>query len=406
MPDCRLCQHAVELRLDFGPQPLCNRFLAQPSDPETRHPLRLGQCPACGLLQLIEPPLPEVLKPARPMWYNEPEWHLDQVVDRIAALPGVDRDAYLCGLTYKEASTIERLRQRGYHNAVGLDAKLDWGVPDSAAGVETFQDRIGKGVLHDHPVHHGRYQVVIARHIIEHAHDLQGFVRGLKGLLAPGGYLILEIPDFTASVRSGNYATIWEEHVVYLTKATFPTLLQGLGLNVRQVITYPSPLEDLLVGVTQAVAPKRASPDGDVDVAVELWQGRQYAAMLPKARQAWKRALAAERAAGSQVALLGAGHLAIIFINLLELGPFIDFVVDDDSAKSGWYLPGSHLPVYSSNALHERNVRLCLMSVAPENERRVLERHHRFLQRGGRLASIFPGSQLTLERLGGGTLAE
>jgi hypothetical protein len=39
------------------------------------------------------------------------------------------------------------------------------------------------------------------------------------------------------------------------------------------------------------------------------------------------------------------------------------------------------------------------MSVAPENESRVLARHHRFLERGGCLASIFPGSQLTLKRL-------
>ena len=72
---------------------------------------------------------------------------------------------------------------------------------------------------------------MIARHILEHAHDLQGFVDGLRGLLAADGYLIFEVPDFTASVRGGNYSTIWEEHVVYFTKATFPAVLQRLGLE-------------------------------------------------------------------------------------------------------------------------------------------------------------------------------
>ena len=129
-------------------------------------------------------------------------------------------------------------------------------------------------------------------------------------------------------------------------------------------------------------------------MAEELAQGRQYAAMLPAVREAWRQALAGEHAAGRQVALLGAGHLAIMFLNLLELRSEIDFVVDDDPAKCGWYLPGSRLPVYPSDALYARPVRLCLMSVAPENESKVQQRHRRFLELGGRLVSIFPGSDL------------
>jgi len=391
MHSCRICRQPSELLLDFGPQPLCNRFLAEPTAAETRHPLRLGQCPACGLLQLDEPVAADVLKPPKPVSYNEPEWHLDQVVERIAALPGVTRDANICGLTYKEASTIARLRQRGHPNAVCLDVRRDLGIRDPAAGVETIQAQISGGVLSERADHRGRYQVVIARHILEHAHDLPGFVAGLRVLLARNGYLIFEVPDFTASVRGGNYSTIWEEHVVYFTKTTFPAVLHRLGLQVREVFTYPSALEDLLVGVTQAGERGGNAGIDDIDVQGELAQGRQYAAGLPAVREAWSGALAGEHAAGRQVALLGAGHLAIMFVNLLGLGSEIDFVVDDDPAKCGRYLPGSHLPVYPSDVLYSGPVGLCLMSVAPESECTVQQRHRRFLESGGRLVSIFPG---------------
>jgi hypothetical protein len=393
MPACRICLHATELLLDFGPQPLCNRFLREASVAEVRHPLRLDQCPQCGLLQLAEPVPAEVLKPPQPMLYNEPEWHLDQLVKQIAALPGVEADANICGLTYKEASTIARLRQRGFLNALCLDVRRDLGIQDPAAGVETVQEQISSGVLSGQAARRGRYQVVIARHILEHAHDLQRFVGGLRGLLAAGGYLIFEIPDFTASVQGGNYATIWEEHVVYFTKATFPAVLQRLGLVVRELFTYPSALEDLLVGVAQAADLGRDSAAQDTDVSAELMQGQRYAAMLPAVREAWRHVLAGERAAGRQVALLGAGHLAIMFLNLLELRDVVDFVVDDDPAKSNQSLPGSRLQVYPSDALYERPVRMCLTSVAPENESKVLARHHRFLALGGRLVSIFPGTE-------------
>jgi len=430
MAPCRSCRQPLDLLLDFGPQPLCNRLLPEPAAVELRHPLRLGQCPACGLLQLDEPVAAAVLKPPRPVVYNEPEWHLDQVAPRIAALPGVTRDADICGLTYKETSLIARLRQCGYRNAVCLDIRRDLGIREATAGIETVQERISAGVLSDLAEHRGRYQVVIARHLLEHAHDLPAFVAGLRGVGAANGYLIFEVPDFAVSLRGGDYSTLWEEHVVYFTKATFAAVLVRLGLQVHTVFEYPSGAEGLLVGVTQQPVeekglapscvgetqgtppPRGACPPfstgsqaaeraggGSVEAGVvqaELTQGRHYAAHLPAARQAWLRACAAERTAGRQVALLGAGHLAIMFVNLLDLRGVIDFVIDDDPAKCGSYLPGSHLPVCPSEALYARPVGLCLMSVAPESERRVRERHRRFLESGGRLVSIFPGSDIGL----------
>jgi hypothetical protein len=388
MSDCRLCQHAVELLLDFGPQPLCNRFLREPTAAEVRHPLRLGQCPRCGVLQLVEPLPAAVLKPPRPMLYNEPESHLDQVADRIETLPGISRDARFCGLTYKEASLIARLRQRGYRNAVSLDVREDLGILDAAAGIETIQQQISTGVLSRLAQHQGRYQVVVARHLLEHAHDPRSCVVGLQGLLASDGYLILEVPDFTASLEGWNYSTIWEEHVTYFTKTTFPAALPRLGLAVRDLLTHPSALEDLLVGVTQVAAQKQDKAF-EASVSAELVRGCRYASMFPEIREAWREMLVGERRTGREVALLGAGHLAIMFLNLLELAPFVDFIVDDDSAKTGCHLPGSHLPVYSSDALYDRDVGLCLMSVAPESQSKVMVRHRRFLEREGKLVSIF-----------------
>jgi len=150
MHPCRICRHPIELLLDSVRSPV----QPVPGGAVGRggtHPLRLGQCPACSLLQLIQPVAAATLKPPKPMLYKEPEWHLDQLVDRLAALPGVSRDTRICGLTYKEASTIDRLRRRGYHNAICLDVRRDLGVGHAAAGVETIQEQISAGVLKDLP---------------------------------------------------------------------------------------------------------------------------------------------------------------------------------------------------------------------------------------------------------------
>lgn len=397
---CRVCAKQVTRLLDFGMQPLCNRFLKRPYDPEPKYPLRLGQCAGCGLLQLMEPLEATRLKPEKPLKYTEPESHLDQVADLISQLPGMTSDAKVCGMTAKDQSTVDRLVARGFHSARCLRTREDLGIDDPCAGIETIQQQIGDGVLEERGVHHGQYHVVIVRHVLEHAHQLNRFVAELHNLLAPGGFLVIEVPDFTASLLAGDYSTLWEEHVVYFTTATLSYALRVAGLSVRHVQIHPYVPENSLLMVATARSSQDDHQMGTRDLpsdslARELVRGRQYATRLPEIRRQWREMLTRERIGGREVALLGAGHLGIMFLNLMELADVIDVAVDDDPEKCGRTLPGSHHLISSTAELYRRPIELCLLSISPEGEDRVLERHHGFVDRGGRFKSIFPSSRWT-----------
>src|SRR6058998_506385 len=88
---CRVCRApAVQVVLDAEPQPISNRFVTDPAVTEYRHPIVLGLCDACGLVQLTESvPVAELVAPYDWVTYNEPEGHLDAVVDVVTALPGL-----------------------------------------------------------------------------------------------------------------------------------------------------------------------------------------------------------------------------------------------------------------------------------------------------------------------------
>jgi len=96
------------------------------------------------------------------------------------------------------------------------------------------------------------------------------------------------------------------------------------------------------------------------------------------------------------VAVLGAGHLACAFIQYLRLQEYIAMVVDDNPRKQGLLMPGSRIPIRAAAALEDDNVSLCLLSVNPEVEEKVIERNRAFLDRGGRFASIFMTSNRRL----------
>lgn len=393
---CQVCEHEVNLLLDFGHQPVCHRFLASPHDPEQKHPLRLGQCRHCGLLQLIGPIAATDVKPTSPLRYTEPEFHLDEVARQISTLPGIDTNSTICGLTSKDQSTLTRLETIGFRQTKCLDPRQDFGIQDPCANIETIQQRISEGVLQNRHDHLHRYQVVIVRHILEHAHDIGRFIDGVRSLLAPSGYLVIEVPDFTTSLVKCDYSSIWEEHIVYFTRTPLLSALDRWGLEVQQITSHPYVPEDSLVVIAQARGIQKPSvPDGTADtVEQQLAFGRQYAARRPEIRKRWRVLLNGERNAGRKVALLGAGHLGITFLNLTDLAKDVDFVLDDDPAKCGKYAPGSHHLVCNSKVLYEQPIQLCLLSVSPEGETSVIRRHQEFLNRGGQFKSIFPGSRL------------
>jgi hypothetical protein len=55
-------------------------------------------------------------------------------------------------------------------------------------------------------------------------------------------------------------------------------------------------------------------------------------------------------------------------------------------------MPGSRLPIVGSSALLDRDITLCLLSLNPIGEDKVIRNNQPFVDRGGVFASIFPAS--------------
>lgn len=354
---CACGREAVETVLDLGPQPPSNLFLTDPAQACPRHPLRFGVCHACGLAQLVDP-MPESMARCTHDWlrYDEPEQHLDAFAALLhSRLPG--KKARVCGVSYKDTTLLERLGRMG------------WDVvpkPEDGPGAD----------------------VVIARHILEHAREPRRFVEECARLLSPDGMLVFEVPGCDVMLRRHLHCFLWEEHTVYFTGDALRRFLESCGLEVLELIEYPMPLENSVAALARPARESGGARRSAEGLEAFLTLLREFGASFPRRRQEMRDAVGRLADAGHAVNLLGAGHLGMKFINFYGIGPLLGHVLDDHPHKQGTYLPGSLLQVAPSRLL-EQEGGVCLLAVNPEKYEAIRRRYTGFAARGGRWLSIF-----------------
>lgn len=402
MAHCRLCRHdGIREWLDFGPQSLTNRFLRAHDEPEFRHPCKLGACRHCGTVQLESPVPVDEMRP-RFEWitYNEPESHLDEVARVISQLPGVTPGSTVGGLTYKDESTLRRLRELGLRDTWLADARYDLGVESPFGGIESIQDRLTVPTALRLAAKFGRPDVLLVRHVLEHSYDIHEVLRTARTLVQPGGYVLFEMPDARKALERFDYTTVWEEHLFYFTPVTLRQCFATAGFEVAYLNRFYYSQEDVLLAIVKPVAEPYALPATGAELAAELDRADRFVHEFPRIRDGIRGKVEQFARTRGKVAMLGAGHLSGAFINLYGLEPLIDFVADDNAKKHGLFMPGSRAPILPSSELLTRDIGLCLMTVRAEIEDAVAGKNRAFTDRGGVLASVFPESNYALDKIG------
>ena len=386
---CLVCHsRSVVEHLDVGRHPVSTFFLSDQDAPERRFRLALGQCEECGTIQSTEIVPFDALVPPHFLEAREPEEHLDEVVDRIASLPGVSADSVIAGLSYKDDTTIERFSRMGFKQSWRVQLDEDLGISNPAANIETVQKLTTPDRMLTIANRRGLADILIVRHIIEHVEDLHAFVHGLSALVKPDGILMLEVPDCSASLQLNDYCMVWEEHSLYLTPESFAPLSTIGGFDPICTEVHPRPFENSLV----QLARKTGNP-GPVRISNHA-KGQaglleRYAAVYEPACQELRAMLEHVRAERGPIALFGAGHLACAFVNFMGVADLIDFVADDTPEKQYKFLPGARLPILPSAALVENGIALCLLALQINNENRVIARNKAYEEAGGTFKSIF-----------------
>lgn len=183
---------------------LCGRDDARPL--ARPRGFRVVRCRACGLVYVNPRPVPEALLPLYADYHGrdgESEASWDRLMGRIfresaailcASRNGSGRGRLLdvgCGF----GAFVAAMRERGW-DAEGLDPS-----PAVVAAAARRGRPVRLGTLEGMPAPHGTYDAITMFYVLEHLPDPMGTLRKAWGLLAPGGTILIRVPDTTPIVR-------------------------------------------------------------------------------------------------------------------------------------------------------------------------------------------------------------
>jgi SAM-dependent methyltransferase len=364
---CRHCGIVLEhnfVDLGFAPPSNAYVYAEELSNPEVHYPLRVKVCHQCWLVQTEDYARAEELFSAdyayfsstSSSWLEHAADYARMITERLRLGP--------------ESFVIEVASNDGYllKNFVaadipclGIEPTASTAAAAEALGIPVMREFFGEALglrLADQ----GRSADLIAgNNVYAHVPDINDFTRGLAAALKPEGTVTLEFPHLVPLIEQTQFDTIYHEHFSYLSLTTVARIFAAAGLRVWDVEELPTHGSSLRVYGCHAEAAIPTADRVDALLAREDEFGvtrlETYTEFQDRADRVKDDLLAfliEQKRAGRRVAAYGAAAKGNTLLNYAGVRPdLLPYVCDAAKSKQGKFLPGSHIPIYSPEALRE-----------------------------------------------------
>lgn len=364
---CRHCR--IPLRhsfLDLGFAPPSNAYLTEAdlSRSEKYYPLRVKVCDQCWLVQTEDYAQAEELfrcdyayfSSTSRSWLAHAHAYCAQVTERF----GLGSHSYVVEVASNDGYLLRNFVKTGVP-CLGIEPTASTAAAAEALGVPVLREFFGEA-LASRLVAEGRSaDLIIGNNVYAHVPDINDFTRGLAVLLKPEGVVTLEFPHLLQLIRHTQFDTVYHEHFSYLSLGAVQRIFAAAGLRVWDVDELPTHGGSLRVYGCLAHS-KRAVSDGVTEMlALERAYGlerlatfKAFQVRADKVKDDLLTFLTEQKRAGKRVAAYGAAAKGNTLLNYAGVRPdLLPYVCDAAAAKQGKYLPGSHLPILSPEAMQK-----------------------------------------------------
>jgi SAM-dependent methyltransferase len=401
MASCRFCAAPLEhVFADLGMTPFANSYVAPENENamEPFFPLRTYVCGRCKLVQLEEFESPdEIFSDYAYFSSYSTSWleHCRRYVEQMMELLPLGADSQVVEIASNDGYLLQYFQQAGVP-VLGIEPAANVAAVANEKGIATHVEFFGvqcaNGLRGEHAA-----DLLLGNNVLAHVPDINDFVAGMKLMLKPGGTITMEFPHLLRLIDEHQWDTIYHEHFSYLSWFTVRQIFAAHGLRLFDVEEIPTHGGSLRIYGAHDDDPRPDSERAQELLRRELAAGLDsldaYATFAERVRAEKLdilEFLIGLRRQGLRIAGYGAAAKGNTLLNYCGIGrEIVEFTCDLNPHKQGTFLPGSHIPVRSPEALDEERPDIVL--ILPWNLREeIMLQLAGIREWGGRFAARAP----------------
>ena len=354
---CRCCGgDNVEMFLDLGDQPHCNRLLRQDAlaNAEPCYPLRVGFCHDCTMVQIDHTIPKEMMFSDYPYVSGTTRTMTEHFRDSAARLVntyGLQPADLVVDIGSNDGSWLAQYAPFGTR-VLGVEAAENIAKLALDAGVPTWNRFFNEGCAMDIKAQHGAARLVTAAGVFFHLEELHSVVRGVEALLDENGVFVVQAIYLGGMLENTAFDQIYHEHLCYYSLRSLSALLERHGLHIFHAEIVPVHGGTLEV---HAARPGIRTVDASVQAMASDEQRRgigvsttyrEFANRVTQLRDRLLAVLREYRARNRSVWAYGAPAKGATLLNSFGIGPsLVAKAIEKNPLKVGLAIPGARIPI-------------------------------------------------------------
>jgi 2-polyprenyl-3-methyl-5-hydroxy-6-metoxy-1,4-benzoquinol methylase len=324
---------------------------------EAFYPLHVYVCESCFLVQLQEYVSPENIfseyayfASYSDTWLQHTRAYTEMMVERF----GLHKQNHVVEIASNDGYLLQYFVSQGIP-VLGIEPAVNVAKVAIEKGIPTIVKFFGEKTASELAVEGRQADLLIGNNVLAQVPDLNDFVKGMKILLKPQGFITMEFPHLIKLIEGNQFDTIYHEHFSYFSFTTVEKIFSAYDLtifDVEELSTHGGSLriyarhtEDSSKPVSEQVIKLRTREENAGYTSLE-----RYFSFAERVRETKRKLLAFlikvkdNRKSIVGYGAPGKGNTLLNYCGIRS--DFLDYTVDRNPYKQGKFLPGSRIPIF------------------------------------------------------------
>jgi hypothetical protein len=365
--NCRHCENFLKnIFLDLGYAPLSNAYLTRNNlnKPEISYPLKVFVCEYCWLVQTEDYTNAKELFTSQYAYFSSisVSWleHAKKYAQKMIKEFSLSKKSYVIEIASNDGYLLKNFLEANIP-CLGIEPADSTADAAEKIGISVLREFFGKQLGLKLASEKKKADLIIGNNVYAHVPDINDFTMGLKEILKKNGTITLEFPHIMNLIQHTQFDTIYHEHFSYLSLYTVCKIFEKANLrifNVEKLKTHGGSLRiygchfDDIRRTKSSVALLLKEEKKKGLQKIQIYRGFQTS--VDRIKKNLIKFLTDKKKKEKKVVGYGAAAKGSTLLNYCGIKKnLLPIIFDAAPSKQGCFMPGSHIPIRSTEHLIE-----------------------------------------------------